>query len=426
MLVEGFEARERLPAVEPSPSRRDAAAELQDSDRPRSTSSVRPVAVSDADPSDAAERRPLRPSRRAARREPARRSSLPGALARRHHPDVAGPEALELAKRINVAHDWLSDPDLRRRYDRERSSGVRAGRPPRAGADWAPRRRRPVRRPPTTAELVASVVERVGRLTATSSIGSPSPSLPRSPSWPPLRQFVPPELERQLDAGRARRTRRPAAGRASDRPDPRRGRRTARRHPARRHARRDPRRSGVDLGARASHPGWDSAVGQPRYGPATRRPSRRCWSACRALDRRRPASARRDRHARAARGRRRGPPRRRPRRTMPCASRASSRPATPSPPSMPRSSGRGRRASERSRLPDARPRGSPTCWSCGTRSRRRAFERHAAPWLGGLIERPARVDDRPAAPLTRPARTASVCDARRRGSAPSSSRSCWP
>ncbi|HET7494379.1 MAG TPA: DnaJ domain-containing protein, partial [Candidatus Limnocylindrales bacterium] len=40
-------------------------------------------------------------------------------LLRRHHPDVAGPEALELAKRINVAHDWLSDPALRRRYDRE-------------------------------------------------------------------------------------------------------------------------------------------------------------------------------------------------------------------------------------------------------------------------------------------------------------------
>ena len=35
------------------------------------------------------------------------------ALLRRHHPDVAGPQGLELAKRINVAHDWLSDPDLR-------------------------------------------------------------------------------------------------------------------------------------------------------------------------------------------------------------------------------------------------------------------------------------------------------------------------
>src|SRR5215218_2638272 len=42
------------------------------------------------------------------------------ALLKRHHPDVAGPTADQLAKRINVAHDWLSDPDLRARYDRER------------------------------------------------------------------------------------------------------------------------------------------------------------------------------------------------------------------------------------------------------------------------------------------------------------------
>src|SRR6476469_7707108 len=44
------------------------------------------------------------------------------ALLKQHHPDVAGPSAGELAKRINVAHDWLSDPDLRARYDRERHS----------------------------------------------------------------------------------------------------------------------------------------------------------------------------------------------------------------------------------------------------------------------------------------------------------------
>jgi len=52
------------------------------------------------------------------------------ALLKRHHPDLAGePErhvALERAKRINVAHDWLSDPTLRARYDHERL-GMRAG-----------------------------------------------------------------------------------------------------------------------------------------------------------------------------------------------------------------------------------------------------------------------------------------------------------
>ena len=42
------------------------------------------------------------------------------ALLKRHHPDIAGPAAVEVAKRINVAHDWLSDPVLRERYDRER------------------------------------------------------------------------------------------------------------------------------------------------------------------------------------------------------------------------------------------------------------------------------------------------------------------
>ena len=39
------------------------------------------------------------------------------ALLKRHHPDVAGEASLEAAKRINVAHDWLTDPALRARYD---------------------------------------------------------------------------------------------------------------------------------------------------------------------------------------------------------------------------------------------------------------------------------------------------------------------
>jgi len=42
------------------------------------------------------------------------------ALLKRHHPDVAGHDGLETAKRINVAHDWLCNPELRERYDRER------------------------------------------------------------------------------------------------------------------------------------------------------------------------------------------------------------------------------------------------------------------------------------------------------------------
>jgi curved DNA-binding protein CbpA len=68
------------------------------------------------------------------------------ALLKRHHPDVAGgdADADERAKRINVAHDWLSDPELRDRYDRERlgRDGSSAARTRGRGADgrWAPHR----------------------------------------------------------------------------------------------------------------------------------------------------------------------------------------------------------------------------------------------------------------------------------------------
>jgi hypothetical protein len=50
------------------------------------------------------------------------------ALLKVHHPDVAGEASLEIAKRINIAHDWLADPDLRGRYDRSRGAR-RATRP---------------------------------------------------------------------------------------------------------------------------------------------------------------------------------------------------------------------------------------------------------------------------------------------------------
>jgi hypothetical protein len=191
------------------------------------------------------------------------------ALLRKHHPDVAGADGLEVAKRINVAHDWLSDPELRRRYDRERGVGIRSGRPPRAGIDWAATGRRPIRRAPTTAELLASVVERVGRLTVDEldrlALAEPAPIA----FLATLRQVVPPDLERQLDdAERSAFANLPPAARRSV-----------------------PIRDAVVgrladilladvldeiLGDPASMwarerltRGWDSAVGQPRYGPAT-------------------------------------------------------------------------------------------------------------------------------------------------------------
>jgi curved DNA-binding protein CbpA len=97
------------------------------------------------------------------------------ALLKRHHPDVAGPAADGVAKRINVAHDWLSDPDLRARYDRERhpqparSGTIRGGRPVRGGprpqaqptAAARPVRRRPI----DPEEALARHLERIASLT---------------------------------------------------------------------------------------------------------------------------------------------------------------------------------------------------------------------------------------------------------------------
>jgi curved DNA-binding protein CbpA len=97
------------------------------------------------------------------------------ALLKLHHPDVAGLDGLERAKRINVAHDWLSDPELRERYDRERHPRRHArhtghfaggppphGRPGSAGAAGAAARAHP--RPRDPAAALAAFVERVGRL----------------------------------------------------------------------------------------------------------------------------------------------------------------------------------------------------------------------------------------------------------------------
>jgi DnaJ domain len=97
------------------------------------------------------------------------------ALLKRHHPDVAGPsaDADERSKRINVAHDWLSDPELRDRYDRERHP---AGRPARRGVPPpSPGRRARAatpspspplrRRPADVEEALARHLERVERLT---------------------------------------------------------------------------------------------------------------------------------------------------------------------------------------------------------------------------------------------------------------------
>ena len=100
------------------------------------------------------------------------------ALLRRHHPDIAGSDGLAPAKAINIAHDWLSDPELRERYDRERRihdgiippTGRPAGRPAGAATRYpdptAPRP--PVRRrePADPRAALARFLDRVAALTA--------------------------------------------------------------------------------------------------------------------------------------------------------------------------------------------------------------------------------------------------------------------
>ncbi|HEX5149147.1 MAG TPA: J domain-containing protein [Candidatus Limnocylindrales bacterium] len=125
-------------------------------------------------------------------------------LLRRHHPDVAGPTGLERAKRINVAHDWLSDPDLRARYDRERGVGsVEAGRGP-TRRDSRPGDRSPApparARPRRPVDQVSAFLDRIGRLTIDDldrlALADPAPIA----FGATIRRFLPDELRVALEA----------------------------------------------------------------------------------------------------------------------------------------------------------------------------------------------------------------------------------
>jgi curved DNA-binding protein CbpA len=133
------------------------------------------------------------------------------ALLKRHHPDVAGADGLELSKRINVAHDWLSDATLRERYDRERRVGVARSRPSvRDRHGSAPRRRpaappRPA--PADTAQALRRFVARVGELSR-DELDRLSVSEASSIAFvASIRRFLPPAraamleaVEREIDA----------------------------------------------------------------------------------------------------------------------------------------------------------------------------------------------------------------------------------
>lgn len=192
------------------------------------------------------------------------------ALLRQHHPDVAGPDGLDRAKRINVAHDWLSDPALRARYDRERGLAGVARRGPR-DASYEPRSAggarqtsRPRRSGP--ADSIARFLDRVSSLTVDDldrlALADPTPIA----FVATIRRFIPPERLAVLDS-----TGREAKRRLGQ------------------EAERTGIRDGVlayaaelilapDLDELLSEPfrartrerltrGWEAAVGQPRYGP---------------------------------------------------------------------------------------------------------------------------------------------------------------
>ena len=190
-------------------------------------------------------------------------------LLRQHHPDVAGEGGLERSKRINVAHDWLSDPDLRARYDHERGlrTSVRdtGGRDPRRGARAAPRPVRP--RPVDPTETLARFLDRVAALEPDEidrlACAEPAPIA----FGATIARFLPPDQAAALEAMETA---------VAARLDP---------AAAARPSVRDAVESygtelvlGPFLDELLSEPfrertgerltrGWDAAVGQPRYGP---------------------------------------------------------------------------------------------------------------------------------------------------------------
>jgi len=194
------------------------------------------------------------------------------ALLRQHHPDIAGPEGLDTAKRINVAHDWLSDPGLRARYDRERGLAGRGswrGPGPRDG-DYQPRgadvRPGAHRRPAEPADAIARLLDRLLILSPDEldrlALADPTPIA----FVATIRRFIAPERLAVLDST---------------------GREAVRRLGS--NAERSGIRDAVlanaaelilapDLDELLSEPfrsrtrerlmrGWEAAVGQPRYGP---------------------------------------------------------------------------------------------------------------------------------------------------------------
>ena len=203
------------------------------------------------------------------------------ALLKRHHPDVAGAEALDTAKRINVAHDWLADPILRARYDVARwpalrltpsrgsaardGASARRGAPARTGRPSGARPR-PVADP---AEALERFVDRVARLDR-DALDRLSLADPRPVAFvASIRRFLPDERIAAVEAAEAAIAARVAPAAWADPPT------------------RDALLGyahelvlGTFLDQHLSEPfrtrvrdrltrGWEAAIDQPRYGPNT-------------------------------------------------------------------------------------------------------------------------------------------------------------
>ncbi|MEA2611888.1 MAG: hypothetical protein QOG32_1614 [Chloroflexota bacterium] len=127
-------------------------------------------------------------------------------LLRRHHPDIAGPSGLEQSKRLNVAHDWLSDPALRARYDQERGlrGSIRdtAGRDPRRGhrAASRPAASRPVvRQAIDPTETLARFLDEVATLEPDAIDRLACAELAPIAFAATIARFLPPELLSELE-----------------------------------------------------------------------------------------------------------------------------------------------------------------------------------------------------------------------------------
>jgi hypothetical protein len=197
-------------------------------------------------------------------------------LLKRHHPDIAGAEALEVAKRINVAHDWLSNPGLREHYDRERRRTNGQARHAHAHASWRTEPQAPPahpvhrRVPVDPATALRRFLDRVGRLNQ-DELDRLSVADTNSIAFvASIRRFLTPERQAAVDAveGQVRARLRPRDWASA----PIRDAILAAAHELVLGGFLDDNLAEPSRGRARDRlmRGWEAAIDQPRYGPNTR------------------------------------------------------------------------------------------------------------------------------------------------------------